>query len=177
MQKFRGKWQKLYIKDLIYGLLVLIYTSTSSMTRGTIATPATLSLTSQHWHSYWSRSRPMLDGHRSCTPDNSPPVTMPWSSSSSLHHHPVINFSENSLRQGPLIYYVYIPARVYRNFDKENFKNISLLKSLKRNFFEKKVCSSWVGLVTTNFPFIFSSWSSLLCLLYLDIKKYAKSYI
>ena len=104
----------------------------------------------------------MLDGHRSCTPVNSHPVTMPWSSSSSLHHHPVINFSENSLRQGPLIYYVYIPARVYRNFDKENFKNISLLKSLKRELFSLKsqLELSWFS-NPTNFPSSFLVASSL----------------
>ena len=38
------------------------------------------------------------------------------------------------------MYYVYITARVYRNFYKENFKNISLLKSLKRElFFSQKL--------------------------------------
>ena len=97
----------------------------------------------------------MLDGHHSCILHSSHPVIMPWSFSSSLHHHPVINFSENSLRQGPLIYYVYIPARVYRNFDKENFKNISLLKSLKRNFFEKKFVQVELVQLQQTFPLSF----------------------
>ena len=141
MQKFRGKWQKLYIKDLIYGrtfsldfpphLLHDAGDNSHPCDTLTHITTLALILIQEQTHAWWWPAA-------FSTPVNSHPVIMPWSFSSSLPHHPVINFSENSLRQGPLIYYVYIPARVYRNFDKENFKNISLLKSLKRNFFEKK---------------------------------------
>ena len=62
----------------------------------------------------------------------------------------------------PLIYYVYITARVYRNFDKENFKNISLLKSLKRELFSLKsqLELSWFS-NPTNFPSSFLVASSL----------------
>ena len=153
---------------------------TSSMTRG--QQPPL-----RHSHSHHNTGTHIDPGADPClmvtaaafsTPVNSHPVIMPWSFSSSLPHHPVINFSENSLRQGPLIYYVYIPARVYRNFDKENFKNISLLKSLKRNFFEKKFVQ--VELVQLQQTFPLSFLVDPLCsvyFIYIDIKKYTKSYI